>query len=346
LFDRGFTGHEYLDGFGLINMNGRVYDPFLARFLSPDPFVQAPDYSQNYNRYSYCLNNPLKYTDPDGEWVHLAIGAFIGGTINWIANGAEFSWKGLGYFGVGALAGAIGAGVGAGVSAAIAGAGVTGVTGASFATGFIGTSTAMSTGFCSGFVSGAAGGFSSGFISGFGNAAIQPGNNLKAMLDAGIDYGWKGAVFGGVAGGITGGIDAKLHDRNFWTGAGKQNVVFSIDEFGRSKLIDVKDFGDEPPKNILDGFKTKISTNNSTLNSDGLIHTEIKIPKSVNGVHNYLRGNYDAGVLSFSVDKGTIHITSLNPLKSAVLSGWRYHSNPLNSVKDLFHNRLFNYPWK
>jgi RHS repeat-associated protein len=44
LFDRGYTGHEHLDQFGLINMNGRVYDPFLARFLSPDPFIQAPGY--------------------------------------------------------------------------------------------------------------------------------------------------------------------------------------------------------------------------------------------------------------------------------------------------------------
>ena len=66
LFDRGFTGHEHLDNFDLINMNGRVYDPWLGRFLSPDPFVQAPTYSQNYNRYSYALNNPLKYTDPSG----------------------------------------------------------------------------------------------------------------------------------------------------------------------------------------------------------------------------------------------------------------------------------------
>ena len=66
LFDRGYTGHEHLDEFGLINMNGRVYDAYLARFLSPDPFVQAPGYGQNYNRYSYVLNNPLKYTDPSG----------------------------------------------------------------------------------------------------------------------------------------------------------------------------------------------------------------------------------------------------------------------------------------
>ena len=64
--DRGFTGHEHLDRFGLINMNGRMYDPVVGRFLGVDPVVQAPDYSQSFNGYSYCWNNPLKYTDPSG----------------------------------------------------------------------------------------------------------------------------------------------------------------------------------------------------------------------------------------------------------------------------------------
>jgi len=63
---RGYTGHEHLTDFSLINMNGRVYDPILGRFLSPDPFVQAPSYPNAYNRYSYVLNNPLKYVDPSG----------------------------------------------------------------------------------------------------------------------------------------------------------------------------------------------------------------------------------------------------------------------------------------
>jgi RHS repeat-associated protein len=66
-FHRGYTGHEHIEEFNLINMNGRVYDPLLGRFLSPDPYVQAPDFSQSFNRYAYCLNNPLKYTDPSGE---------------------------------------------------------------------------------------------------------------------------------------------------------------------------------------------------------------------------------------------------------------------------------------
>lgn len=65
---RGYTGHEHLPQFGLINMNARLYDPALGRFLSPDPYVQIPDFSQNFNRYSYALNNPLKYRDESGEF--------------------------------------------------------------------------------------------------------------------------------------------------------------------------------------------------------------------------------------------------------------------------------------
>jgi len=69
--DRGFTGHEHLDAFKLINMNGRIYDPALGRFLSPDNYVQSADFTQSYNRYSYCMNNPLMFTDPSG-WYRVA----------------------------------------------------------------------------------------------------------------------------------------------------------------------------------------------------------------------------------------------------------------------------------
>jgi RHS repeat-associated protein len=65
--DRGFTGHEYLSYFNLYNMNGRLYDPLVGRFLNVDNNIQNPTFTQNYNRYSYCLNNPLKYTDLSGN---------------------------------------------------------------------------------------------------------------------------------------------------------------------------------------------------------------------------------------------------------------------------------------
>jgi len=78
---RGYTGHEHLAEFGIINMNGRLYDPVLGRMLSPDNFVQAPDFSQNFNRYSYVYNNPLRYTDPSGEIVSTTLLYMIGGAI-------------------------------------------------------------------------------------------------------------------------------------------------------------------------------------------------------------------------------------------------------------------------
>ncbi len=47
-------------------MNGRIYDYNLGRFLSVDPFIQAPGNSQSMNPYSYIMNNPLAGTDPSG----------------------------------------------------------------------------------------------------------------------------------------------------------------------------------------------------------------------------------------------------------------------------------------
>lgn len=77
LLGRGYTGHEHLQMFALINMNARLYDPALGRFLSPDPYVQSPFDTQRFNRYSYGLNNPLKYTDPDGEIPVVAVAAIV-----------------------------------------------------------------------------------------------------------------------------------------------------------------------------------------------------------------------------------------------------------------------------
>lgn len=71
-FDRGYTGHEHLESVGLINMNARLYDPKLHRFLQPDTYVQDPYNTQNHNRYGYCLNNPLKYTDVTGDVFNIA----------------------------------------------------------------------------------------------------------------------------------------------------------------------------------------------------------------------------------------------------------------------------------
>ena len=67
-----------------------MYDPLLGRFLSPDNYVQLSDFSQSFNRYSYCLNNPLKYTDPSGEFLFTAVTAISETFNNLFRHGVHF----------------------------------------------------------------------------------------------------------------------------------------------------------------------------------------------------------------------------------------------------------------
>lgn len=103
--DRGLTDHQYIDMFDMINMDGRMYDPYIGRFLTPDPFVQSPSDTQGLNRYAYCLNNPLSLTDPSGyNWIGDTFSAIVG-----IAVGFETAGIGSGLWGAvlsGACAGA------------------------------------------------------------------------------------------------------------------------------------------------------------------------------------------------------------------------------------------------
>ena len=130
-FDRGFTGYEHLDMFGLINMNARLYDPVLGRFLSPDPIVQVPDFTQAYNGYAYAMNNPLSYKDPTGEFLFTALipgfGIFldamiVGTAVGAVGGGVKSAIQGQNFWN-GAWKGAITGGVG-GLMAPIGGAGM------------------------------------------------------------------------------------------------------------------------------------------------------------------------------------------------------------------------------
>jgi RHS repeat-associated protein len=51
---------------GLNHMNGRVQDAITGRFLSADPYIAEPGFTQAWNRYSYVNNNPMSFTDPSG----------------------------------------------------------------------------------------------------------------------------------------------------------------------------------------------------------------------------------------------------------------------------------------
>jgi RHS repeat-associated protein len=70
-----------LDQLDLVHMNGRIYDPLVARMMSADPYIQDPLSSQSYNRYTYVWNNPTNMTDPTG---FIAFSDLLSGFMNWI----------------------------------------------------------------------------------------------------------------------------------------------------------------------------------------------------------------------------------------------------------------------
>jgi len=74
--DIRFTGQR-LDGTGLYYYNARYYDATIGRFISPDIIVPDPANPQSFNRYSYCLNNPLKYVDPSGQYYEEHLFAYM-----------------------------------------------------------------------------------------------------------------------------------------------------------------------------------------------------------------------------------------------------------------------------
>lgn len=202
-FDRGYTGHEHLPQFGIINMNGRLYDPVLGRMFSPDPYIMGEHNTQGYNRYTYALNNPLKYTDPTGEYLNIILGAIMGGISGYMMADAA-GLKGKFWY---ALAGAaIGAASG-GASMAITQAG----------------GSALVAGAASGAIAGAGyGGLSAGMT----------GGNVAA-----------GVIFGGLLGGVTGVLSAWSPFGTTWYGNTAYGALFGAGTGAANAAINGQDIG-------------------------------------------------------------------------------------------------------
>lgn len=71
--DYKFTGQEEDEETGLYYYGARYYNPEVGRFMGQDPAVYDERLFENLrnpqalNSYSYVLNNPIKYIDPNGE---------------------------------------------------------------------------------------------------------------------------------------------------------------------------------------------------------------------------------------------------------------------------------------
>lgn len=259
LLSRGYTGQEHLLEIGLINLNARLYDPQTGRFLSPDPYIQEPDNSQNFNRYSYCVNNPLKFTDPSGAIfgiddaiiIGIAIGTAMaaasytmqianspGGFDNW-------SWRQFGMATLqGFLASAASAGVGGGFTYALGEAAVLTV-GQTILKAAIhglvqGGIGAVSGGnFWRSAASAAAGSLSAAtftkLMGGEKVLSTWPKSELlpAMMLVGGLSGGIASCVTGGSfqEGFFTGAIVAGLNDALHMNGGGEKTTKEKVDEF-------------------------------------------------------------------------------------------------------------------
>jgi len=293
------------------------------------------------------------YTDPSGEFVFTAACLLIPGAQPLLPYAAAMDfaamsnvllnlgnidngWDALKYFGVGAGTGLIGAGVGMGVNASLKGQ--------PFMEGVLLKANVINTGFASGFVSGAAGGFTSGFITGFGNEAIQGGDAFD-MLASGWSYGWKGAIGGAVMGGIMGGIDAVRHDRHFITGAKKQQTILKINKIGKGEVISFKDF-DTKNYGGKENYYTAVNKSNPNINIDYSEHkVDIIIPRKtrINKI-TAVKDVTDTPILYININKRSINYTYLpidNKPNNVIIHGWRWRSNSISSIGDLFHWRKF-----
>ena len=241
-FDRGFTGHEHYDFVHVINANARLYDPVIGRFFSPDPFVQAPDFTQSFNRYSYCLNNPVMYSDPDGESIlaiSMVVGAvvcaYIGGTAanGWNYNPCSWSWDGKTWAGMGL--GAV-AGVAAGLAFAYA---APALASTAFMSHF-GASGAMTSYTLSGFATLGAGGYASGF----GGGMLYSNGDAHYSHLSGVQGFKVGASLGALAGQLAGEIvtykpprqsySMKIEPESKWKG----NYFQGTEEEARQSLVE------------------------------------------------------------------------------------------------------------
>ena len=102
-----YRGYYYDTETGLYYLNSRYYSPEFGRFISADGQLSKTGISGT-NLYSYCFNNPVNMSDPDGNWPKWLTGALnvLSGTLQMAAGsalGVAMGWTGFGAVAAGFL---------------------------------------------------------------------------------------------------------------------------------------------------------------------------------------------------------------------------------------------------
>ncbi len=353
VLDRGYTGHEHLQSVGLIHMNGRLYDAKVRRFLSPDNYIQDPSNTQNFNRYGYVLNNPLKHIDPSGEeGITLGAAVIIGAavaaltyTITALTADVPFTAGGLiQSAAIGAFSAAVTFGIGEATSTI---------------TNLVTRTAAQSLahGTFQGFMSGIQGGdFMTGFAS--GSLSSLAASSWSGGKTTNGSWNGVGGKFGHsttgtlVFGTLAGGAGAALTKGNFWQGAVTGLIVSGLNHVAHSLNSQKNGYNltKEDIKRIYENYPhpegdSKVTIDELIALIGGPIETEYNKQSSL---YEELNGNTCALRLSYAMNKagynvngdyyganGMKYFTSATRMTNNYLTkfNWQYvYPNPKNST--------------
>ena len=228
-----YNGIEHVDDFDL-NVNMAMYrtlDPTTGRWWSVDPAAEA---SKALSPYNSMHNSPVRYNDPNGDFIPAAIlGAGIGlvtNGLNNLASGENFFQGGIKAAAFGALGGAVSFGIGQ-AAGAIAQAGGSGLGVAAFQTG----AHALSGGGLSALQGGS---FGAGALSGAFSSGISSGASALGVGQAGMI----------ALGGLSGGVGSSLAGGSFWKGVGQGLITSGLNHAAHSGI-----FGEGLAASLLTG---------------------------------------------------------------------------------------------
>ena len=326
LLDRGYTSHEHFAMVGTIHMNGRLYDPFLRRFLNADEHIQDMFNTQNYNKYGYVLNNPLMYNDPSGEFffgllaIPLIKAIFIGAAIGLAAYTVGLAVSGN--IGMWNLGGALKATLFGAVSGAI-----------TFGIGSIFKAAAST--FGNALLQAGAHGLSQGVL------GLVQGQNFLSSAASGVfgslgAYGW-GKAMNGIGlgqfsqstygmigfGAISGGVGAELTGGNFWQGVITGGIVAGLNH----AMHKMGGPGDPKDKEQITKKKIRIKITRDIYDqlkkADDIVVKSMLDGKSIFGKYGTVLDFLDAG--------GEIYLVNLE-YKEGVLTKAEYQFKMANTV--------------
>lgn len=315
-----YNGKEIIDELnsfaedGQYDFTARLYDPVTGRWSSIDPADQFYDITG----YAGMGNNPVVYVDPDGRFIHIIVGAVVGGVINLgikAFTGKIKSWKdGFAAFGIGALAGGLGAATGGASLAA------TGLTSASI-------------------LGGAALGIGSAMVS---SPILGLGNHLYFGDPYSLKSFGRDVLLGGITGGALGAITSKA-GTNIWTG--KANINPNNVQLPNIGTRTISEGNSTIYRSVSQGELDDIAVNGLRVDPRSGYETGKLFAPTIKEAAQYGKGNFSFDGMPNTIIKATVPNSVLKEATKFGADGMRAISIPANQLHLLKVKPLNFSPW-